>query len=92
VTRLILALALLGCDGGPMDVDAPDAGNAVCSTWAPVTTEGTFLGRRVCQDGEPLPPWAQPSGPCACPDGVQTGYYSSVNGVWYCLCQQQAQP
>ena len=79
-----LVLLVVGCDGGPMEVEAPDAG--ACQTWHDVTTEGTFLGREVCQDGAPVAPSTQLSGACACPDASSTGYYSSVNGVWYCLC------
>jgi hypothetical protein len=85
-----LVLMVVGCEPGGLEVEAPDAG--ACQTWHDVATEGTFLGREVCQDGVPVAPWTQLSGACACPDGTPTGYYSNVNGVWYCLCQQPAQP
>jgi hypothetical protein len=86
LTKLLLALSLtlLACDPDGLTVQSSDAGP--CQSWHPVATEGTFSGREVCQDGEPVPPWTQLSGPCDCADGTPTGYYSSVNGVWYCLC------
>jgi hypothetical protein len=79
-----LALSLFGCDGNGIETEAPDAD--VCQVWQKVTTEGTFLGKEVCQNDQPVSPSTQLSGACECPDGTATGYYSNVNGTWYCLC------
>ena len=85
-----LVLMVVGCEPGGLEVEAPDAG--ACQTWHDVATEGTFLGREVCENGAPVAPWTQLSGACTCPDGSATGYYSNVNGAWYCLCAQVARP
>ena len=79
-----LVMLIVGCDGDGLKVEETDAGP--CQTWHDVATEGTFLGRQVCENGVPVAPGTQLSGACACPDSTPTGYYSSVNGVWYCLC------
>jgi hypothetical protein len=84
-----LALLVVGCDPGDGIHETP---KATCDTWGPVQTEGAFDGRQVCQDGVPVPPQTQLSGPCACPDTTPTGYYSCVSGIWYCLCVQATQP
>jgi hypothetical protein len=57
-----------------------------CETWQLVQTEGTFNGKEVCKDGVPVAPWTKLSGPCDCPDSTPTGYYSNVNGTWFCFC------
>jgi hypothetical protein len=77
LTALGLGLALLvvGCDGCPMDVDAPEAGPVACHTWGVVGTIGPQLGERICLDGQPVAPChAGEVDHCQCPDGTYGGY------------------
>jgi hypothetical protein len=87
---LSFSVTFLGCDTEGLTVEEIQAqevpSNPACETWQPVQTEGTFNGKQVCKDGAPVAPWTQLSGPCDCPDSTPTGYYSNVNGTWFCLC------
>jgi hypothetical protein len=89
---LILGFAttFLACDYEGIQVEETQTQeippNPACETWQPVQTNGTFNGKQVCQDGVPVAPGTQLSGPCDCPDSTPTGYYSNVNGTWFCFC------
>ena len=90
MTRLILALALLGCDGGPMDVEAPDAGP--CQVWGVVGTIGPTQGERICLDGQPVAPCHTGEvDHCRCPDGTYSGYQTcgDAGALNACVCQVQ---
>ena len=64
-----LALLFVGCDGGPMDVEAPDAGS--CHTWGVVGEIGPTQGDRICIDGQPVAPChAGEIAHCQCADGT----------------------
>ena len=82
-----LVLLVVGCDGGGLEVEAPDVG--ACQTWGVVGTIGPNQGERICLDGTPAAAChVGEVDHCQCADG-QPGYRTCGDaGVLNpCACQ-----